>query len=148
MNALLPPPVQAPKPNDPVPTEKPKTAAPSPQRHKMRGALRWMGGIWLSVILVAAVLWFAVLRPPLVEVVTVRRGNLTAEIEGTGTVTADSLANVASKITDRVEQVFVDQGDAVMRGQIIATLDETALRRDVDAARARLSAASDSLSER
>lgn len=99
------------------------------------------------VLALAAALRFTVLRPPLVFVTEVKRGNVTAEVEGTGTVTADVLANIGSKITGRVEQVFVDEGDVVHKGQIVATLDQTDLLRQLDAVRARLAGAKDAALE-
>jgi HlyD family secretion protein len=73
---------------------------------------------------------------------------LAAEVEGTGTVTADAVADIASKITGRVEQVFADEGDFVRRGQTVARLDETDLRRQFDAARARLASSRVTAEER
>lgn len=96
----------------------------------------------------ATTLWFTVLRPPLVSVADVTRANVTAEIEGTGTVTADVLANISSKITGRVEQVFVAESDAVRKHQILATLDKASLKWQVESARARLSGAMESAQER
>ncbi|MDE2149352.1 MAG: efflux RND transporter periplasmic adaptor subunit [Gammaproteobacteria bacterium] len=89
----------------------------------------------------AVLLRFTVLRPPRVTVATVHRGDVAAEIEGTGTVTVDALANIASKITGRVENVFADEGDVVGKNQILATLDQTGLRHRVEVARAHLDAA-------
>lgn len=96
----------------------------------------------------ATTLWFTVLRPPLVSVAEVTRANVTAEIEGTGTVTADVLANISSKITGRVEQVFVAESDAVRKHQILATLDKASLKWQVESARARLSGAMESAQKR
>lgn len=100
------------------------------------------------VAMVAATLKITVFRPPVVAVATVTIGDMPAEVEGTGTVTADILADVAPKITGRVEQVFANEGDTVQRGQIVATLDQTDSRSALDAARARLAAAKATAGER
>ncbi len=116
-----------------------------------RGLWRRFRGplIGLAVVaIVAAALKFAVFRPPVVIVATVTVGDMPAEVEGTGTVTADILADIAPKITGRVEQVFANEGDTVQRGQIIATLDQTDARSTLDAARARLAAAKATAGER
>lgn len=69
------------------------------------------------------------------------RGDAVAEVEGTGTVTADALANIASKIPGRVEQINVNEGDFVQKGQILAALDQVDLHRQVAMARHKLAAA-------
>lgn len=109
-----------------------------------RGLWRRFRGpvVGLAVVaMVAAALKITVFRPPVVTVATVTIGDMPAEVEGTGTVTADILADIAPKITGRVEQVFANEGDTVQRGQIVATLDQTDSRSALDAARARLAAA-------
>ncbi|MDA8252486.1 MAG: efflux RND transporter periplasmic adaptor subunit [Rhodospirillales bacterium] len=102
----------------------------------------------LIAVVILAAFRFTLFRPPLVSVAEVTRGDVAAEVEGTGTVTADVLVDIASKITGRVEQVFVDESDPVQQGQIVASLDQTDLRRQADAARARLAGARASAEER
>jgi HlyD family secretion protein len=103
-----------------------------------------------ALILVATIigLRLTVFGPPVVSIAEVGRGDLAAEVEGTGTVAADALADIASKITGRVERVFVDEGDFVKEGETVATLDETDLHHQLEAARARLAAATVSAEER
>lgn len=115
-------------------------------RDGWRRARRWLLAL-LIILALAAALRLTVLRPPLVSVVEVKRGNVIAEIEGTGTVTADVLASISSKITGRVQQVFVNEGDAVKKGQIVAALDQNDLLRQVEAARARLAGAKETARE-
>jgi HlyD family secretion protein len=101
----------------------------------------------LVTAIVGVALRFTVFQPPAVTVAVVTRGDLMAEVEGTGTVTADVLADIASKITGRVEQVLVNEGDTVEKGQIIAILDQTDLLRQIEKARAQLAAAEDAAEE-
>ncbi|MDA8252847.1 MAG: efflux RND transporter periplasmic adaptor subunit [Rhodospirillales bacterium] len=110
--------------------------------------LRRAALLLLIAIAVVVAFRFTLFQPPFVSTAEVVRGDVAAEVEGTGTVTADVLADIASKITGRVEQVFVDEGDTVQRGQIVATLDQTDLVRQVEAARARLAGATASAEER
>ena len=135
------------KPNEAKPNEAKPNAA-KPNEAKLNGPLRtlWLRLRYpaLALVVVAAVattLWFTTLRPPLRSVAQVKLGDVTAEIEGTGTVTADVLANVSSKITGRVEQVFVNEGDIVQKDQLLATLDTSSLKWGVETTRARLSSA-------
>jgi len=123
-----------------------RTDAEGP-RQGARRDLR-IGIALLVLVAIVVLLRLTVLLPPRVSVVTVYKGNVTAEVEGTGTVTADALATIASQITGRVEQVFVDEGDNVRKNQIVATLDQTGLRHQVDVAQAHLDAARASARER
>jgi len=111
----------------------------SPHQGTRRG-LR-IGIVLLVLVAIVVLLRLTVLRPPRVSVATVQRGNVVAEVEGSGTVTADALANIAAKITGRVDHVFVDEGDGVSKNQIVATLDQAGLRHQVEVAQARLDAA-------
>ena len=108
-----------------------------------RSGRRWLRlGIVLLILIAIGVLFrLTLLRPPSVSTVTVRRSDVAAEVEGTGTVTADALANITSRITGRVEKVFADEGDTVHKNQILTVLDQTGLRLRVAVAQARLNAA-------
>lgn len=109
----------------------------------------WKIGLMvLLLVVIGVVLRLTVLRPPRVMVATVHRGDVVAEVEGTGTVTVDALANIASKITGRVEKISVDEGDLVRKGQILATLDQTNLRNQVAVAKAQIDAALTTSEER
>lgn len=82
-----------------------------------------------------------VLRPREVTTVPVVERDVVAEVEGTGTVTTKVFAKVGSKINGRIERMLVDEGDIVQAGQVVAVLEDTDLRRQVDLARAQLEAA-------
>lgn len=110
--------------------------------------IRGWGLALLLMVAVVAGLRLTVFRPTSVSVAEVVRGDMTGEVEGTGTVTADVLADIAPKITGRVEQVFADEGDSIKKGQIVATLDDTDLRQQRDAAKARLAGAKATAAER
>jgi RND family efflux transporter MFP subunit len=67
--------------------------------------------------------------------------DVVAEAEGTGTVSTKVLAKVGSKINGRIERMLVDEGDIVKARQVVAVLEDTDLRRQVDLAGAQLEAA-------
>ncbi|MBC2693478.1 efflux RND transporter periplasmic adaptor subunit [Pseudomonas kielensis] len=117
-----------------------RTAHGKRPRQGARRALR-IGIVLLVLVAFGLLLRLTVMQPPSVSVATVQRGNVVDEVKGSGTVTADALANIASKITGRVEQVFVAEGDSVSKNQILATLDQDGLRHQVEVAQARLDAA-------
>ncbi|TAM83385.1 MAG: efflux RND transporter periplasmic adaptor subunit [Acidobacteria bacterium] len=114
------------------------------QQQRDRFGLRKMGKRLLYVLF-AVIVFFIVkkkfLTPPEVSVVRVEQRNVPAEVEGSGVVTVDRLARVGAKIPGRIERVFVDQGDFVHQGQLIAELENTDILRDLERAQARLAAA-------
>jgi HlyD family secretion protein len=79
----------------------------------------------LPILLVAAVilLRITVFAPPKVKVIRVEKRNLTAQVYGNGTVEAKVVVGVSSKITGKVIELYVDQGDRVKRGQLLAKLE-------------------------
>jgi len=69
----------------------------------------------------------------------VRIGPIAAEVMGTGTLEARVQATISPKISGRIAQVLVDQGDKVVKGQKLVTLDDEDLRQQVEMAKAELS---------
>ncbi|MEO8269256.1 MAG: efflux RND transporter periplasmic adaptor subunit, partial [Aureliella sp.] len=131
---------------EPTKTEPAKTEptkAASPQK-KQSGPLQWLwshkGNVTALVLLLLAiaVATWMILRPHEVVVAAVADQEIVAEVEGTGTVTTKVLAKVGSKINGRIEKMLVQEGDVVEEGQIVAVLEDTDLRRQVDIARADL----------
>ena len=64
-------------------------------------------------------------------VLTVKRGDLSIEVVETGKVQPREKVEVKSKVAGQVERVFVDEGEAVKKGQLLLRLDPTDYRRDV-----------------
>jgi RND family efflux transporter MFP subunit len=95
-----------------------------------RGWLWWAIG---AVVVVAALAWFAVLRPGssdlLVETGVARKPPSAAAassvLDASGYVVARRQATVSSKVTGKVEQVFIEEGMRVEEGEIVATLDDS-----------------------
>ena len=91
------------------------------------------------VVLVAGGVFALRTRQPMVEVVAARPAN-TQEAEtllnASGYVTPRRRATVAAKITGRVTSVQFDEGMSVKEGQILTTLDDSDMRRALDAAMA------------
>src|SRR5208337_4454123 len=56
-------------------------------------------------------------------------------LDASGYVVARREAAVASKITDRMVELDIEEGDRVKAGQIIARLDDTNIRASLNAAR-------------
>ncbi len=69
--------------------------------------------------------------------IKVSRGNLESTIQSTGTVQPENRLEIKPPIAGRVEQVLVDEGDAVKRGQILIWMSSTERAALLDAAHAR-----------
>jgi len=116
--------------------------------------LLWI--IALGVLLaVAAAVWYYGLRPSGVPVhvavaEAVTEGGASGAgsiLDASGYVVARRQATVASKITDKMVELDIEEGDHVKEGQIIARLDDTNIRASLGAAHAQLEYAKAGLSE-
>ena len=80
--------------------------------------------IWLVVVVALGLLLRNTVFAPLkIKTVSVRKSDLTAQVYGNVTVEAKVVVGVSSKITGRILEVYVDQGDLVKRGQLLARLE-------------------------
>ena len=108
-------------------------------------------GVWVALLLlviaVGAGAWLWAGRDPVAEVTTataaVRTGTAGASgavLNASGYVTARRRATVSSKVTGKVLEVFVEEGKAVRRGQVLARLDDAQIRSALSVAEAQLGA--------
>lgn len=101
--------------------------------------------IAIKVFLVLGVIAFAVyfmrFSPGEVNLYPVTRGIVVNEVMGTGTLEARVRAAVSPKISGLLTEVKADQNDRVVKGQLLARLDDSNLRRQVELAEAELAAA-------
>jgi RND family efflux transporter MFP subunit len=94
----------------------------------------------LIVILIGClIVYYLFFAPVSVESVKVISGPIVAEVMGTGTLEARVRTTISPKISGRIAQIFVDQGDKVVKGQKLLTLDDEDLRQQVEIAKAELS---------
>jgi HlyD family secretion protein len=75
------------------------------------------------------------------KLATVEKGDLARVVVATGKIQPLSKADIKSKASGIVKKIFVDYGDRVKAGQILAELDKVQLEAAVRAARANLEAA-------
>jgi RND family efflux transporter MFP subunit len=78
-------------------------------------------------------------QTPAVEVVTAQKpeaGGRSAILNASGYVTPRRRATIAAKITGRVTGVFFDEGTHVHAGQLLATLDDSDVKKALDSAKA------------
>jgi RND family efflux transporter MFP subunit len=88
-----------------------------------------------------------ILRPVPVEVAPVQRGPIALQRIFSGELEARAEFVVAPKVSGRVERVLVNIADTVMRGQVVAELDNDEYVQAVAQARADLAVAGANLSE-
>ncbi len=78
-------------------------------------------------------------QKPVVEVASAAKpdaGGRQALLNASGYITPRRRATIAAKITGRVTGVFFDEGTRVAQGQLLATLDESDVKRAFDSAKA------------
>jgi len=119
------------------------TPPPSPSRR----------GLWIALAVVAVLLlvaggawaWFG--RDKGVEVhtatvVAIGNGGASSSVlDATGYVVARRMATVSAKITGKVREVLIEEGQHVRAGQVLATLDPIDADAERDLAAAQLAAA-------
>lgn len=74
-------------------------------------------------LLAAAAVAAKALSPVRAEYVSPQKRHIVQEVFGTGTVEARVLVTLGSKLTGRVKEVRVDEGDIVRKGQVLAVLE-------------------------
>jgi len=109
---------------------------PPPTRRRRRdGGGRWPlligAGVAVALIIAAAV-WFLVVRPDLTEVETAEAkpawsgaAQASTLLDASGYVVARREATVSAKVAGKVAQVMIEEGQHVTEGQVIATLDDS-----------------------
>ena len=87
-----------------------------------------------------AIYWLR-LSPVKVTEHRVSRGQIVAEVLGTGTLEARVETTVSPKISGRIAEILVDQGDRVKINTVLVRLDDEELRQQVAIAQANVEAA-------
>src|SRR5688572_25533431 len=77
----------------------------------------------------------------------VTRGNLDVHVSATGTLQPTNTVEIGSELSGTIDAVFVDQNDAVKKGQVLAQLDTSRLRDQMARSQAVLEAADAKLTQ-
>jgi HlyD family secretion protein len=77
--------------------------------------------------------------------VPVQSTDVALQVRGTGTIQPIRTVNLSPKVAGRIKQIFVDQGDRVQQGQVLAKMDDADLLAEVAQSRANLLAAQERL---
>lgn len=108
---------------------------------RRRSVLRRVVQLVLVLGPVAATLYWLRFAPIAVTAFTAGPGSVSVEVMGTGTLEARVSATLSPKISGRIVELLVDQGDRVTAGQVVFRLDDAELRKQVEMAEDVLAAA-------
>jgi len=108
----------------------------------IRKLLRTAAKLAVVAAVAGLVVYKVYFAPVTVQADKVATGTVVAEVLGTGTLEARVRTTVSPKISGRLVQLLVDQGDRVSKGQLLATLDDGDLKQQVEVAKAELALAS------
>jgi RND family efflux transporter MFP subunit len=109
----------------------------------------WLWAIVGIAAVAAGVFWLTILRPTssviLVEADIARKppsgAAANSVLDASGYVVARRQATVSSKVTGKVEQVFIEEGMRVEEGEIVATLDDSTQQAQLELAMAQADSA-------
>jgi RND family efflux transporter MFP subunit len=113
----------------------------------------WTLGALVLLVAVVAVAWLLVAgtRAAEVELVAARpipaSNAASSVLDASGYVTARRQATVSAKITGKVREVRIEEGQHVAEGEILATLDDTEAQAQLELAQAQLEAARSQVAE-
>lgn len=119
---------------------------PAAARRKRRWPL-WLGA---AVLLLAALALFGRGRAITVETAVARSAadaGVASVLDASGYVTARRLATVSSKVTGKVREVMIEEGQRVQEGEVLARLDDTDALAQRALAQAQLASAQSQLAE-
>jgi len=109
---------------------------------KQRARWRWViGGGLVIVLLVALKLRDGASTDAALHTVVVKRGPIRESVVATGKIEPKTKVDIKSKVNGIVQFLYVDAGDTVTEGQVVAELDKEVAEARVKEARATLLAA-------
>lgn len=111
---------------------------------------RWLLPVIIGGALVLAFVAMSALRPVQVEVAVARKAaelGTASVLDASGYVTARRIATVSSKITGKVREVLIEEGQVVEEGQVLAYLDDADAAAQRELASAQLASAQSQLAE-
>jgi RND family efflux transporter MFP subunit len=105
-----------------------------------------VAGVVVVALLAAGGWWYWTSRPVAVQTAAATAppgggGAAGTVLQATGYVTPRRRATVSTQITGTLTQVLIEEGDHVQKGQVLARLEDSALRAGLDAARANVASA-------
>jgi RND family efflux transporter MFP subunit len=109
-------------------------AAPGPAPRRIR---RWLRGLAVvpALGLAGTATWWA-MQPPAIAVVHPSRGPAVQAVYATGTVEPTVMVPISAHGTARLVELDADEGSRVVKGAVLARLEDDDLRRTIDETRA------------
>ncbi|MEX1993400.1 MAG: efflux RND transporter periplasmic adaptor subunit [Steroidobacteraceae bacterium] len=113
----------------------------------------WWIGAALAVLAIAGLIAWLLGRDEAIPVMVAAvrampaTGSGASVLDATGYVTARRQATVSAKITGKVKTLLIEEGQRVVEGEILATLDDSETRADVGLRQAQVAAARAGLAE-
>ncbi|HEY0251455.1 MAG TPA: biotin/lipoyl-binding protein, partial [Kofleriaceae bacterium] len=80
--------------------------------------------------------WHRSAAGPTFTTAEVKTGTISAQVTAAGTLSAKTTVQVGAQVSGRVVELHADFNDPVKKGQVLAKLDESLLRAQIDQARA------------
>lgn len=105
------------------------------------------GGLLAIVVLAGIYFWRSESGTPQYMTARIERGNLRNTVTATGTLQAVTTVQVGSQASGVISALYADFNSQVKKGQVVAQLDPTTAKAQVDQARANLEQARASLSQ-
>jgi HlyD family secretion protein len=114
---------------------------------------RWIPRIIVIALIGGAVAFLVVKKPwakgeePITfSTVPVTRGTIAAQVTANGTLSAVGTVQVGAQISGRVVELYADFNDQVKKGQLLAKLDESVLKAQIESSAANLAVAAANVS--
>lgn len=85
-------------------------------------------------------------RIPVVKTLLAQRGDLIQSVSASGVVVAKDPVTVEAKVSGKIKEVYVEDGQEVKKGDLLVEIEEDALNKQIDAAKAQLATAKANLS--
>ncbi len=111
---------------------------------------RWPMYLAIAVVILGALWWLGGARPIEVETAKARsaaEGGAASVLDASGYVTARRIATVSSKITGKVSEVLIEEGQRVAEGEVLARLDADDADAQRDLAQAQVASSQSQLAE-
>jgi len=111
---------------------------------------RWPLFLGLAVVALGVLWWLSGGRPVEVETAKARsaaEGGPASVLDASGYVTARRIATVSSKITGKVSEVLIEEGQRVADGEVLARLDAADANAQRDLAQAQVASSQSQLAE-
>lgn len=111
----------------------------------------WIGAAVIAVVVIVAISLFGEHDPVKVQVEMARMAvpdsSTATVLDATGYVIARRTATVSSKVTGKVAEIYIEEGQQVEKDQIVALLDDSNTRKSLDLSKAELHSAKTQIAE-